>query len=44
MGCSMEVDQDGELVKINSEGRSISFQLMHGRFAKDADEGPHPHL
>lgn len=44
MGCDMEMDQDGELMKINSAGRSISFQLMQSRFAKDADEGPHPHL
>jgi hypothetical protein len=32
MGCDTEMDQDGELMKINSDGRSISFQLMQGRF------------
>lgn len=38
------MDQDGELIKIKSEVRSSSFQLMLRRFAKDADEEPHPNL
>jgi hypothetical protein len=32
MRCDAEMDQDGELMEINPDERSISFQLMQSSF------------